>query len=150
MAAFVALAVGCFAAADAPVRFSGLLEGRETDTLQGNPPSGISVNGSVTGIDSTIGRFTLKYQVTVSLPVGSATGTAELKTPNGDTILTTIAGLGVQVPGSATLNSIVEVNRITGGTGRFARATGKFIVQRFVDLGTGWTSGSIWLAVSGR
>src|SRR5215475_6242514 len=100
VAAFIALAVGCFAAADAPVRFTGLLEGHETDTLQGNPPSAISVSGSVTGFDSSIGRFTLKYQLMVSFPSGSATGTSELRTPNGDTMLTTIAGLGVRVPGS--------------------------------------------------
>ena len=36
---------------------------------------------------------------------------------------------------------ITESYTITGGTGRFARATGAFTVERLAELATGVTSG---------
>jgi hypothetical protein len=36
----------------------------------------------------------------------------------------------------------VETARITGGTGRFAGATGGFIMKRVVDLSSPFTSGT--------
>ena len=41
-----------------------------------------------------------------------------------------------------TVVSIVEIAVITGGTGRFADATGSFIVTRSFDFATGLTTGS--------
>ena len=43
-------------------------------------------------------------------------------------------------PGS--LAAIVETDTITGGTGRFAGATGSFTVERLLDQATGISSGS--------
>jgi hypothetical protein len=39
--------------------------------------------------------------------------------------------------------SIVEKYVITGGTGRFANASGSFTVQRLVNRATGTSSGTI-------
>jgi hypothetical protein len=39
--------------------------------------------------------------------------------------------------------TVVEIATITGGTGRFAGASGSFIGVLLVDLGTGLTAGSI-------
>ena len=52
-----------------------------------------------------------------------------------------IAGQGepTDTPG---LSRFVEINIITGGTGRFAGAKGSFTLERLVDLATGFTSGS--------
>ena len=37
---------------------------------------------------------------------------------------------------------IVEIQTVTGGTGRFSGAKGSFTVERLIDLTTGLTSGS--------
>jgi len=60
---------------------------------------------------------------------------------NGDNVYTTIVGSAVPeaTPG---VDSITEINTITGGTGRFAGAQGSFTVMRLVTLATGFTSGS--------
>ena len=102
--------------------------------LQGMPPGQILVKGKVSGVATHLGRFEMTYNVTVSLPAGSSTGSAVLTAANGDTIFTTIVGQGEPVAGTPNLNSIVEVNTITGGTGRFAGAQGSFTVERLVDL----------------
>lgn len=132
-ATILTLALACVAAAEAQVPFKGTLQGQETDLSQGNPPTQILVDGDVTGVATQLGRFTMTYKVTVSLPAGTSTGSAELTAANGDIIFTTIVGLGVptDTPG---LNRIVEINTITGGTGRFAGAQGSFVVDRLVDL----------------
>ena len=120
------------------VPFKGSLQGHEDDVL--NFPQ-LLVDGSVTGVATQLGRFTMTYKVTVSLPAGTSTGSALLTAANGDTISTTIVGLGVLEPSG--LNSIVEINTITGGTGRFAGIKGSFTVDRLEDPATGVTSGTI-------
>ena len=137
IAMILTLALASLAApeAHAQVPFKGTLQGQETDLAQGNPPSQILVDGDVTGRATQLGKFTMTYKVTVSLPAGTSTGSAELTAANGDVIFTTFVGLGVptDTPG---LNRIVEINSITGGTGRFAGAQGSFVVERLVDLTT--------------
>ena len=107
------------------------------------PPASICVDGSVLGQATHIGRFTLAYKVTVTLPAGNSAGAATLTAPNGDEIFTTIVGQGIGVPNTATLNTVMEVNAVTGGTGRFEGVSGYLIVYRLIDLATGLTSGSI-------
>jgi hypothetical protein len=125
------------------VPFKGSLHGSEIDTPEGGPPpTTLSVDGSTTGLATHVGKFSFTYQLTVTLANGSATGTGHLIAANGDSIDTTIVGQGspTDTPG---VNSIVEVNTITGGTGRFSGAQGSFTVERLVHLATGDTSGSI-------
>jgi hypothetical protein len=134
VAILLTLALARLAAAEKQVPFNGSLHGQETDTMQGNPPQQLLVDGTVTGLVTHVGRFTLHYNVTVSLPAGSSTGSAELTAANGDMIFTTIVGQGEPVVGTPDLNRIVEINTITGGTGRFAGAAGSFTVERLVQL----------------
>jgi len=77
----------------------------------------------------------------VNLASDSGIGSAQLIAANGDSIFTTIVGQGepTDIPG---VNRIVEINTITGGTGRFAGAVGGFTVERLITLATGFTSGS--------
>jgi hypothetical protein len=139
-AMLLALAFGGRSTAQAQVPFSASVQGQEKDDVQGNPPQQILVDGSLTGVATQLGLITMTYKVTVNLnpmagPVGTSTGSAQLIAANGDVISTTVVG-------SPGLNSIVEINTITGGTGRFAGATGRFILKRLVDLTTGQSSGS--------
>jgi hypothetical protein len=128
-------------AAQKQLTFRGSLQGKEIDIPQGTPPVILSVDGTVTGIATHLGKFTYKYQVTVNLATGSGTGFGQLVAANGDIIFFTIAGQGheTDIPGLA---SIVEINTISGGTGRFAGVKGSLIIERLVDLNTGLTSGS--------
>jgi hypothetical protein len=123
------------------VIFKGSLQGSEIDIPEGTPPTTLSVDGTVTGVATHLGRYTYKYKVTVNLADGSATGMGHMIAANGDTLFFTIAGQGVptDTPG---ITSIVENNTVTGGTGRFNGAKGSFMVERLVDLATGVTSGS--------
>jgi hypothetical protein len=130
------------AAAKQEVPFHGSIQGVEIDIPQGGPPpTSLSVNGSATGIATHLGRFTATYQVSVDLSNGSGIGSLQLIAANGDQIFTTLVGQGTPT-GTPGINRIVEVNTITGGTGRFANAKGSFTVERLVDLTTGFTSGS--------
>lgn len=137
------------AAAQQQVSVTGQIHGQEIDKFQGGPPpTAINVDGSLIGEATHIGRFTLAYLVTVSLPAGNSTGKATLTVPNGDMVFTTLIGQGIAIPNTATLNTIMEINTITGGTGQFQGATGYLIVYRLFDFATGLSSGSIMGAVT--
>jgi hypothetical protein len=132
---------------DKRILLKGYLQGTETDVLQGTPPESIAVDGTIpglAGLATHLGEFTYSYKVVVNVQDGSATGTGELIVANGDRVFLSISGqgepAGTDVPN---LNSIVEIDSITGGTGRFAGATGGVTVKRLIDLATGFTSGSI-------
>ena len=123
------------------VPFSGSIQGHEDDVFQGPPPGTLVVNGNANGIATHLGRSTLLWNVTVTLANGSGVGGCQLIAANGDSIFTTLVGQAepTDTPG---LNRIVEINTITGGTGRFSDAAGSFTMERLVDLTTGFTSGS--------
>jgi hypothetical protein len=122
----------------------GFLQGTEMDVLQGSPPDSIAVDANIPGLATHLGEFTYSYKVLVNIQEGSAAGTGELIAANGDRVFLSITGqgdpIGTDVPN---LNSIVEIDSITGGTGRFAGAVGGVTVRRLIDLATGFTSGSI-------
>jgi hypothetical protein len=70
----------------------------------------------------------------------TSTGTYEFTAPNGDTLTAGFTGqASLTAPG---VLSIVETATITGGTGRFADATGNFTVERLFNQVTGLTTGS--------
>jgi hypothetical protein len=131
--------VGPAAADDKLVPFNGSLQARESATFPG--PGILLADGSGEGIATLLGRFTLTWHFTVNLANGTGSGPAHFIAANGDDIFYTAAGASepASTPGVV---HIVEVNTITGGTGRFANAKGSFIVERLEDLNTGFTSGS--------
>ena len=121
------------------VPFRGSLEGRYTITV--NPPIGTIV-GSGIGIGTHLGRFTYEFPHTVNFgstpPIGR--GTYSFTAANGDKVHATFTGQSTPVaPGFV---YVVEECVITGGTGRFINATGRFTVMRLVDQFNGRTSGS--------
>ena len=61
-------------------------------------------------------------------------GSFTLTAANGDTLFGTSTGLGTVVDGIAYIH---ETHTVTGGTGRFAGATGTFAAGRVLDLATG-------------
>ena len=132
------LALADPAAAAKLVPFHGSIHGVEIDVA--HFPT-LSVDGGGTGLASHLGLFTVTWDLTVNLLDGSATGTFHFIAANGDGISTEIVGQAAptETPGVV---HIVEINTITGGTGRFAGATGSFTLERLLDQATGVPSGS--------
>lgn len=140
---FFTIALAGPVAADQHIPFSGSLCGQETDVPHGSPPAVLLADGSVKGVATRLGVFTLTYKVTVKLADGSGTGAGQLIAANGDSISATTVGQGNPVPDTPGLNRIVEIYTITSGTGRFMGAKGSFTVVRLVDLPGGSTAGSV-------
>jgi hypothetical protein len=118
------------------VPFKGNFEGTQRITpLQ--PPLAF-VDGSATGNATHLGRFTVEFPHTANFATRTGEGTFTFTAANGDTLTADFTGQAQPGP----IVSIEEHATITGGTGRFAGATGSFIVQRQFDPATGTTMGS--------
>ena len=79
--------------------------------------------------------------LTITLAMLSSTGTATFTAANGDTLTATVRGQATLTTTPGVL-SIVEDYTITGGTGRFADATGSFTLRSTVNQATGVSSGT--------
>ena len=140
------LAAGASVWAGPLVPFSGSLEAHEAIVSE-DPGTSFVTDGSGGGIATHLGRFTLVWEFTVNVGDGTGSGPVSYTAANGDQIFMTAAGRSepTATPG---VFHIVEIQIVTGGTGRFSGATGSFTVDRFVDLTTGLTSGSFQGAIS--
>jgi hypothetical protein len=137
------MAAGAAAGHDVP--FNGSLGGVETTTsVDPGPPRVAHILGEWTGNASHLGRYTLENPHTVELASRNGIGTFAFTAANGDTVTGYVNGHADVLSGSppAAVLSIVEHATITGGTGRFAGATGTFTVERIFDQTTGVTTGS--------
>ena len=126
------------APADQQVAFNGSWVSHETYDVQFPV---MFVHGTARGYATQIGRYTATYEEQVDLLTGSSVGAITVVAANGDVIFATQTGQGDPTP-DPDIFSIVEVSTITGGTGRFAGATGTFTIERLVNLTTGDSSGS--------
>ena len=138
VAAFaVSLASVAVSAVAAETPFKGKVNAVET--VEVVPPT-LSVTRDGTGTATYLGKYTEHATFQVDVRTGSATGTATFTAANGDTLTASVVGQGT--PTGPTTRSIVEVYTITGGTGRFAGATGTLTLKRTLDLTTGLSSGT--------
>ncbi|MES3035175.1 MAG: hypothetical protein V4813_14355 [Gemmatimonadota bacterium] len=90
------------------------------------------------GIATHLGRFTVAGTFTLNLITATGAGTAIYTAANGDMLSATVSGSAVLASGIATVTETVTV---TGGTGRFAGATGTLTVVRRVTQATGLSTG---------
>jgi hypothetical protein len=126
------------------VPFKGTLEGTATIT-PGTPPF-LSVSIEGTGNATHLGRFTVEIPHVVNPTNRTSTGTYEFTAANGDTLTAGFTGQAtLTAPG---VLSVVEIATVTGGTGRFADATGSFTVERLFNQVTGVTTGSFQGAIT--
>ena len=102
----------------------------------------MSVTASGSGNASQLGRFSVRYAVDVNLVTIAGIGSAQFVAANGDSIYANGTGQATET-GTPGVFSIVENYTITGGTGRFAGASGTITLDRVVDTNTGATSGTI-------
>lgn len=125
-------------AADKEVPFKGSLEGVVTITPLAPPLASVLINGA--GNATHLGRFTVRIPHLVNMVTRTATGSYEFTAANGDTLTADFTGQAT--PATPGVLSIAETATITGGTGRFAGATGSFTGKRLFNTATLMTTGS--------
>jgi hypothetical protein len=138
----IVLASTTFAAPEASgqeLLLKGSLEAAETSQVIF--PT-IFVTGAGSGNATQLGLYTASYQVQVNAPTGSSTGSGQFVAASGDILFTAMTGQSTPT-GTPNVITIVEQHTITGGTGRFADATGTITAERTLYRVTGVSSGTI-------
>lgn len=138
----IVLASTTFAAPAAGERqliLKGSLQATETQQVA-FPTLSVSLTGS--GNATQLGSFTITSQAEVHIPTLSSSTSATVVAADGSSLFAEGSGQGTptSTPG---IVLIVETYTITGGTGRFAGATGTFTVERVLNRDTGASSGTI-------
>ena len=113
------------------VPFKGTLEG--SFTVIAVPPPAINRELSATGHATHLGNFTYDFPHTVdrSVTPSTAEGYATFTAANGDQVFAFVSGTATLIgPG---VLYVVEMGEIVGGTGRFANASGSFVIERLID-----------------
>jgi hypothetical protein len=137
-------ALTALAAGPRQFHLNGSLEASETQEVN-FPINHIDLTG--TGQANHLGRYTVHLQAELHIPTLTATNSATLTAADGSTLFTegTAHGTFLEYP----FVSIVETSTITGGTGRFAGATGNVTIERVLNrdtkISTGTISGTIVL-----
>jgi hypothetical protein len=126
------------AAAD-QVPFKGRIGGVVSHTPVNASTDAVLVEAE--GNASHLGQFTLSAPHLVDRPTRTAAGSYEFTAANGDMLYADFTGQAAPTVTPGVLR-IVEIATITGGTGRFAGATGSFTVERLYDIAAGTTTGS--------
>jgi hypothetical protein len=139
LAVLVVLGLAGPASAGEQLPFKGSFEGDVTVTPLA--PPFVMVDVEATGNATQLGLFTLDIPHVVNRATRTAIGTYEFTAANGDTVYAEFTGVATPtaIPG---VLYIEETATITGGTGRFAGATGIFSVERWYDMVAGTTIGS--------
>ena len=120
------------------IPFKGTLQSNEAySTIF--PTMFVTATGS--GEATVLGQITANYQTKVNLSDLSQSGSVSFAGINGDSLLAKGVGQAIEdrTPG---MFSVVEIYTITGGTGRFARASGTLTLKRLVSVKASITSGS--------
>jgi hypothetical protein len=134
-------------AAGEQVPFKGSLEGDVAVTPLAPPFLGVDVEA--TGEATHLGKFTLDIPHVVDPATGTAVGTYEFTAANGDKVYAEFTGIATPTATPGVLY-IEETATITGGTGRFAGATGSFTSERLYDMIADTTIGSFEGTISSR
>jgi hypothetical protein len=107
------------------------------------PPTTLRINGSETGTATHLGRFSATSEDVVNLATRTNTGVFNFVAANGDELFTRTTGREDEfVPPN--ISHVTLVATITGGTGRFAAASGTFTIHRIdvIDFATNSGSGT--------
>ena len=116
--------------------FNGTVQSTETSVTV-FPTMSATAIGS--GNATQLGFFTIRYQIEISLLDLSTTEAAQFSGTNGDSLRAEAVGQATENRTPGMLN-VVDIYKITGGTGRFSGASGTFILNRLVSLTTGAAS----------
>jgi len=131
-------------AAQVQVPFKGSFVGLDTGTPLVPPLMAVQVKA--TGNATQLGKFTFLELVTVNTATGIGSGTFLFTAANVGTVFGTISGKATFTPPNVL--TIEENAIITGGTGRFAEATGTFTATRLKNTATNVTTASFTGTIS--
>ena len=145
LAALAVLWLASPATASEQVPFNGRLEAAVTRSPIS--PTVVSVVLDGGGNADHLGRFTFTAPHVVDTVTRLAAGSYQFTAANGDTVSASFVGQAMPTATPGVIY-IVETATITGGTGRFAGATGSFIVERLYDTLNGTTVGSFTGTIS--
>ena len=134
----VSLSSGAVSAVAAQTPFKGKINAVETGSVVF--PT-LSLDRRGTGTATHLGRYTEHVVMQIDVRFLTSRGTATFTAANGDTLFASVVGQATPTSSTGVL-SIVEVYTITGGTGRFADATGSFTLRSTVNQVTGISSGT--------
>ena len=137
-AMFLTAALAGPAAAEKQVPFRSSIQAVEIWDVQ-FPLRFVEASGS--GNATHLGHFTVTYEFVSNLPTRTGIGSFHFIAANGDSIFTEAIGQG-NLTDDPDVRFVVETHTITGGTGRFAGATGSLTVERLINLVTLISSGS--------
>jgi hypothetical protein len=101
------------------------------------PTTSVTATGS--GNATELGAFTVSYEVEMSLMDLSITESAYFTGANGDSLQAKAVGQATENRTPGMLN-LVDIYKITGGTGRFTGASGTFTLNRLTSVTTGAAS----------
>jgi hypothetical protein len=101
----------------------------------------MSVNANGSGTASQLGQFAITYQGKVDFSDLSTTELAAMTASNGDRIELSGVGQATQSTTPSIFN-IVQIYKITGGTGQYAEASGTITLNRIINIASGLTFGT--------
>lgn len=116
--------------------FNGTLQSKESYSTV-SPTMYVTGNGA--GESNQLGYFTMSYHVEQNLLDLSEVQSAHFASVNGDSLQAKGIGQAIEdrTPG---MFNVIEIYTITGGTGRFAGASGTFTLKRLVSITAGVAS----------
>jgi hypothetical protein len=140
LAGLIAVGLAHVAAAGEQVPFNGTLEGSFTANSQ--LPPAINRQLDATGNATLLGDFTYDFPHSVDRSVIPATGVgfSTFTAANGDQVFAFVTGEATLFMPGVLLG--LENGTILGGTGRFASASGSFVIERLIDTVNLTTTGS--------
>ena len=121
------------------VPFKGRLDG--VSTVAPLTPPFVSVNIEGSGQATHLGNFEVSIPHVANRSNGAAAGSFVFTAANGDTLTADFIGQATPTDVPGVFSDVIRAT-ITGGTGRFAGATGSFVSDRVADHVTGIVSDS--------
>lgn len=121
------------------LHFEGAMQSNETYSTAFHTLF-VTANGS--GEATELGRFTASYQMEANLMDMSVIESISLTGTNGDSFQANAVGQAIEdrTPG---MFKVVEIYTITGGTGRFAGASGTLTMNRLLSFTAGVASSTL-------
>jgi len=121
-----------------PFKVKGTLQANETSVVN-SPLTSVKASGS--GQATQLGLFTFRYEGQVNLLDFSGVSSVHFVAENGESLYANATGLALE-SGTPNILNVVEIYKITGGTGWLTNARGTISVDRVLNTTTGYTSGT--------